>query len=116
VVLFGSWARGELAADSDVDLLVVVEGQVELRRALYREWDREPLDWEGRRIEPHFVHLPDSGHGLIGIWAEVALDGVVLFERGWEMSTRLSSIRRAIADGRIARRTVHGHAYWAEVA
>jgi hypothetical protein len=116
VVLFGSWVRGEATEDSDVDLLVVVEDDVRLTRSLYRCWDREPVRWEGRPVEPHFVHLQGPQHELIGTWAEVAVDGLVLFERGLEISARLRSIRREIAEGRLIRKTVHGQPYWAEVA
>lgn len=116
VVLFGSWVRGEATQDSDVDLLVVVEDGVQLTRSLYRRWDREPVCWEERPVEPHFVHLPGPEHELIGTWAEVAVDGLVLFERDLEISARLRSIRREIAEGRLMRRTVHGQPYWTEVA
>lgn len=40
VVAHGSWARGDLRDDSDVDLLVVAAPSVLLSRALYRDWDR----------------------------------------------------------------------------
>lgn len=116
VVLFGSWVRGEATEESDVDLLVVVEDDVRLTRSLYRRWDREPVLWEGRPVEPHFVHLPGPEHELIGTWAEVAVDGLVLFERGLEISARLRSIRKKIADGKLVRKTIHGQPYWAEVA
>lgn len=116
VVLFGSWARGEADEGSDIDLLVVVEADVELTRSLYREWDREPVTWEEHPVEPHFVHLPGPDHDPVGTWAEVAVDGLVLFERGLELSSRLREIRREIAEGKLVRKTIHGQPYWAEVA
>ena len=54
--------------------------------------------------------------GFSGLWAEVALDGTVLFDRGWMLSARLARVRRAIADGRLVRRVVHGQPYWTETA
>src|SRR3990172_575550 len=39
VVAFGSWARDEMVAGSDVDLLVIVGGEMRLERELYRRWD-----------------------------------------------------------------------------
>lgn len=116
VVVFGSWVRGEATTESDVDLLVVVDSETRLSRSLYRRWDRSPLSSGGRPIEPHFVHLPDREHELIGTWAEVAVDGIVVFERGRTVSTRLISIRGMIADGKIVRRTAHGQPYWARAA
>ncbi len=116
VVAYGSWARGEAGAGSDVDLLVVLDEGVALTRALYREWDQAPLEWAGRPVEAHFAHLPPPEHLAAGLWAEVALDGIVLFERGFGVSTRLAAIRRDIAAGRIVRREAHGQAYWTTAA
>jgi predicted nucleotidyltransferase len=116
VVVFGSLPRGELREDSDVDLLVVLEDSVELTRELYRAWDEAPLLWGGRPVEPHFVHLPPPGRTVAGLWAEVALDGLVLFARGPELGRRLVRVRRDIASGRVVRRRVHGQPYWVEAA
>jgi predicted nucleotidyltransferase len=115
VVAFGSWARQELTARSDVDLVIVIGPEVELSRALYRPWDEEPLHWEGRTVEPHFARLPGGGRPT-SLWLEVAVEGVVLFERGLEVSRDLSRIRRLIASGRVRRRWSHGQPYWVEAA
>ena len=115
VVLHGSWVRGEAGPASDVDALLVVEPHLALTRALYRAWDAQPVTWRGRRVDPHFVH-PAADEGFSGLWAEVALDGTVLFDREWMLSARLARLRRAIADGRLVRRVVHGQPYWTEAA
>jgi hypothetical protein len=112
VLVFGSWARGEAAGASDVDVLVVVDRAVELTRDLYRRWDTEPATWEGRPVDVHFAHLPEPGDTTAGVWAEVALDGIVLFERDLVLSAALARVRRDIAAGRIVRRVVHGQPYW----
>jgi predicted nucleotidyltransferase len=113
VAAFGSWARGELATGSDVDVLIVLERRIELTRDLYRRWDAEmPLRWSGKPVDAHFVHLPDPGRPVIGVWAEVAVDGVVLFERDFRFSGVLVGIRQDIAAGRIVRRAAHGQPYW----
>ncbi len=116
VIVFGSWARGELTATSDVDALVVVARDVELTRDLYRRWDAAPVYWAGRPVDAHFSHLPEPGTTVAGMWGEVALDGVVLLERDLALSARLAEVRRDIAAGRIVRRVVHGQPYWARVA
>jgi len=116
VAAFGSWARGEPVKGSDVDVLVVLDRRVTLARELYRTWDEAPVSWGGRAVEPHFVHLPEPEEGVAGIWAEVALDGLVLFEQGLRLSTRLVQVRREIAAGRIVRRVAHGQPYWTGVA
>jgi len=115
VVVYGSWTRGEAHAGSDVDVLVVVEPRMALTRSLYRQWDQRPLSWQGRRVDPHFVHPPDERPSG-GVWAEVAVDGVVLFERGLRLSADLARIRRDIAAGRLVRRVVHGQPYWTVAA
>lgn len=53
---------------------------------------------------------------VTGLWAEVAMDGVVLFERGLKLSMALVRIRREIISGRLVRRLVHGQPCWSEVA
>ena len=116
VAAFGSWARGELADTSDIDVLVVVGGDVAITRDLYRRWDEEAVTWNGRPIEPHFVRLPREQRTPSGLWAEVAIDGIVLFERDFRLSSRLAAVRRSLADGRLRRRIVHGQGYWTEVA
>ena len=116
VVAFGSWARGEMMEGSDIDLLIVVRSEVQIERPLYRAWDRSPLKWAGHSIEPHFVHLPAGGARITGLWAEVVLDGIVLFDRELALSRRLAEFRRRIASGELTRRWSGGHPYWVEVA
>lgn len=116
VLVYGSWARRELTTESDVDLLVVLGDRVELTRDLYRRWDIEPLDWSGRRVDAHFAHLPPAGASPTGMWAEIAIDGITLFERGVRLTEHLIRVRRDIAAGRLVRRVVHGQPYWTEVA
>ncbi len=116
VLLFGSWARGEAGAASDVDLLVVLDPSIALTRELYRRWDEQSLDFEGRAVEVHFAHFPEVRDPPGALWAEAALDGVVLFERGLELSRFLVRVRREILSGRLMRRTAQGQPYWIEVA
>jgi len=116
VVVFGSWAGGEMGEASDVDLLVVVGEEIRLGRGLYRTWDEVPVIWCGHPVEPHFVHLPGASDPLSGFWAEMAVDGVVLFEVDMQVSRRLADFRKEIAAGRVSRRLIHGQTYWVGVA
>lgn len=112
IVAFGSWARGEEAEDSDVDLLVIVDPDVPIDRDLYRRWDAEPPRWESRRLEVHFAHPPGPESAISSLWAEMALDGIVLFDRALAVSRLLGGLRRRISDGELERRRVHGQPYW----
>jgi predicted nucleotidyltransferase len=116
IVAFGSWARGTAGIESDVDLLIVLDRQLQITRQLYSAWDEEPLVWDGHPVEPHFVQMGDIDTRASGLWAEVAIDGVVLFERNLEISRRLVEVRRQIAAGRLVRHTVGGQGYWIEAA
>ena len=108
-ILHGSVARGESTASSDVDLLIVADDGLALSPDLYRAWDAEaPLG----RIEPSFVHLPTDASAAGALWAEVALDGIVLDEQDLRVSRWLIAVRREIAHGRLRRRTAHGQPYW----
>lgn len=116
LVIYGSWARDELAEGSDVDLLVIVDRRVAITRELYRRWDASPLRWDSLPVEPHFVHLPDRAARISSTWAEIALDGVVLFERGGGVSRLLVRLRRKIVAGELVQRRIHGQTYWVEAA
>jgi len=109
VVLFGSFARGEAMAHSDIDLLVVTEPSVLLARALYAKWDSVSSD---AAISPHFVHRPGKVFEAGSLWYEVAIDGIVLFEKDRLITGFLQSVRRAIADRLIERKDAYGHGYW----
>lgn len=115
-VVFGSWARGSASADSDVDVLLVVAESVRLERSLYRPWDATPVLLDGLRVEPHIAHLPVAEARLSGLWCELAVEGLVLFDRDLATSRYLASVRERIARGEMTRRLVHGQPYWAGAA
>ena len=119
VVLFGSAARGDAGAWSDVDLLIVVAAEVPLTRSLYRTWDRTvaaaaAIRALGSPVNPHFAHLPaeDAAAGGGSLWLEVALHGIVLWQRTSALPRWLASTRERMAEGAIRRRYAHGQPYW----
>lgn len=112
VVALGSWVRGEAAAGSDIDVLVVLESSTPLTRDLYRTWDRAPLEAEGRVVDAHFTHLPPAATGPGAVWCEAAVEGRLWYDRDGRLAHRLAEVRRAIADGRIVRAFAHGQPYW----
>ena len=113
VVAFGSWARGEQTSTSDLDVLLIAGEGVAVSRALYRRWDTGPgLSWDGHEVTPHFVRLPSGNAPVSGLWAEVARDGLILFERDLAVSRHLGNVRRRIARGELSARKVGGQRYW----
>ena len=112
VIVYGSFARGQPAAGSDVDLLVILDGNVPITRALYREWEGVVPKWGGREVDLHFVHLPECESDVSGSWAEAAVCGIVLYDRDQTVSRRLIDIRGRIAAGELVRRMAQGQPYW----
>lgn len=112
VVLFGSRVRGDARADSDLDVLFVVEDGTPITRRLRRRWDASAgRATRAPEVDPHFVHFPAEDSPSV-LWGEAALEGVVVFERGGRVSEALTAVRRAAAEGRWRRRTAHGQPYW----
>jgi len=113
VVLFGSVARGEAGTASDVDLLVVFDAEATITRSLYRRFDAAvDLSEFPHPPNPHLVSLPGATANCGGLWFEVALDGLVVWERGTAVSAFLRALRDRISSGALRRRTVYGHPYW----
>ena len=116
LILFGSSARGDATEDSDTDLLLVMRPGMKIARDLYRLWDEFRREDSGAeeagKISPHFVILPGSVPAAGGLWYEAALDGIVLWEIGSQVSRFLGSVREAMGQGKIRRRMLHGSPYW----
>jgi predicted nucleotidyltransferase len=109
IVLFGSVARGEQTAGSDVDLLIVLNSDRALARSLYSEWDER---FTSGAYSPHFVHIPVNPMDAGSIWMETAVDGTVLYDRGGKVSGFLGGVRRLMASGKLTRRWSYGQPYW----
>jgi hypothetical protein len=116
VIVIGSFARGEAAAGSDLDVLLVLDSSVPLTRALYRDWDAAAPTVPGHVLDAHFTHLPPDDARPGAVWCEAAVDGLVWFDRDGRVARALAAVRRAIAEGRVVRAVVHGQPYWKEVA
>lgn len=109
MVLFASSARGESMTHSDIDLLIVTETSAQLCRALYLAWDSACSE---AAVSPHFVHLPEKVFEAGSLWYEIAIDGLILFEKERRITGFLRTVRKAIADHLIERRNAYGHGCW----
>lgn len=114
LLLYGSYARGEQTAQSDIDLLLVLDSQTPLTRTLYAGLDAIAEDLG--KIEVHISHLPSVEGPLSSLWAEVALDGIVLYEKEAVLTRICQQLRRKIASGMYTRKSAHGQTYWVQRA
>jgi len=110
--IFGSYARGEAGPASDVDVLFVVSDDVEVTRSLYDPWDMQEFTIDGHRVEPHFARMRIEADRISGFWAEIAVDGVVIYDPELTLARELIRIRHAILGGLMVRRTAGGHSWW----
>jgi predicted nucleotidyltransferase len=110
LALFGSFARRRETENSDVHLLVVLSQDVTLDRDIYSRWQSRKIC--GHEVAPLFVQVPAEGERIGGLWYEVAIDGIVLFDRDLRLNRFLSGVRDLIAGGRVKRMITHGHPYW----
>jgi hypothetical protein len=104
--------RGHARALSDVDVLFVCSPRLPITRALYDSWDEQPMMWDGHLVEPHFVRLREADERISGLWAEVAVDRIAIFDPELILARHLREIRHRIMDGEVVRRTSQAHSYW----
>jgi hypothetical protein len=100
---------------SDTDLLLVLAPGVKLSRDLYRHWDEITARQPGSlpaHLSPHFSRLPAAPSEAGGLWLEVALEGIVLWERAPSVSSTMAQLREFIAAGGATRKVCHGAPYW----
>lgn len=96
VVLFGSRARGEAAPESDWDLLVIARNlpPKALARHLYLKTVL-PEAWRGR-VSLLAKTPQDFEARLPSLYLDIALDGIVLFDRQDYIGRRLEWVRQQI--------------------
>ena len=111
VVLFGSVARGDNTEDSDLDILIILKSSVAINRSLYSKWDESTTSLP-KNISVHFVHLPLEVESQSGLWCEVALEGIILYDEVLTVSKYLIKLRQEILNGSYTFSHSHGHRYW----
>ena len=115
VALFGSRARHRPRAESDWDLLLVVDDGERVRRTLYREWEgvvAPDVEHILPGISPHFARLPADDTAASSLWLEVATGHAILSDPTGRLSAWLARVQELIDAGRFQRRVVHGLPYW----
>lgn len=111
VVLFGSQATGTATADSDTDLLIILDDSIEINRSLYSFWDDE-IVWKDGELNPHFVHYQKNLMDAGGLWFEIAQTGKIIYQKDSLVEQLFLKIRNFIADGGVRRYISNGHPYW----
>jgi len=112
VVLFGSRARGEAAASSDWDLLVIAHGlpQRTFQRHLYLK-QMLPVEWRGEVAI--LAKTPEEFESyLASLFLDVALDGIILYDSQSYMAERLARLRRLIQEQGLQRRQTGRDLVW----
>jgi len=113
IVLFGSFARKQSGPQSDLDLLIVFKRGTSLTRSLYDCFDNVADAAHFRHVpNPHLVCLPDNVKDAGSIWLEVAMDGILLWEQGSDVSSFIRDLREYISRGSIIRKSAYGQPYW----
>lgn len=118
LVLFGSVARGDARASSDIDLLVVAEGfpwsLAERRRPLLAEWARIRAERGLAAVDWNLVtKTPDEARHHSPLYLDMVEDGILLFDRGGFFRSILDAMRarmRALGSRRVL--LPDGSWYW----
>ncbi len=112
VVLFGSAARGEATADSDLDLLVIADALPERfgdRMQLLRQSLPGHLRGRTSVIARTRREFEDAFPSL---YLDIGLDGVVLRDRDGYTSQRLERIRALTREAGLSRAPTRGGFEW----
>jgi hypothetical protein len=109
LVLFGSVARGQSTARSDIDLLVVADGfprsLVERRRPLLAAWSEARARRGLPAVEWNLVtKTPEEARFHSPLYLDIVEDGILLVDRGRFFETVLDAMRarmRALGSRRV---------------
>lgn len=112
IIAFGSRITGTATEGSDLDLLVVLDSKVSIRRSLYREWDNNAPQIEECVLDPHFTHLPGDIPNAGAVWLEAASSGEIVDDPQHQVQKILDHLKQPIASGKVRRGWSHGHPYW----
>lgn len=101
VVLYGSRARGDARPDSDLDLMVIAEGLPQ--DGFDRAFAVRPPRQSGADVSVRALTPAEYERDIAPIDLDVAVDGVVLHDRGSYVADHLALIRRRIGEAGLVR-------------
>ncbi len=109
MVLFGSVARGDARASSDIDLLVVADDQprslTERARPLYKIWERVRAERGLHAVEWNLViKTPEEATYHSPLYLDIVEDGIALVDRQGFFQAILGAMRarmRALGSRRV---------------
>ncbi|GEM_PF-1068566 len=111
IIFFGSRVTGQSTENSDLDLLIVLDDSVLLKRSLYQWWDEQHFE-SPYPVNPHFVKLPSEVRQAGGIWLEAASSGKIFLDPKKKLSGFIKKLLEAIEKDYVQRAWSHGHPYW----
>ncbi len=86
VILFGSAARGDDTANSDVDVLALVDRREDVDRhgGLAADVERRASEWLGRKVQLLLTLPPTKQQSKQTFWREVEAEGKLLSGNWWQ--------------------------------
>lgn len=117
IVLYGSFGRGKYNKESDIDLLLVIEGYrwdeplavEEAERLAIRQWE---LERSYHKVQPYPLR-PEQASYHRPIYLDITIEGKVLYDRGGFISGVLDDVRRRLAElGAERHELPDGSWYW----
>ncbi|MGQ9513822.1 MAG: nucleotidyltransferase family protein [Thermoproteota archaeon] len=112
MILFGSWARGEARADSDVDVLVVFKrlGGFEFRSKVY-SMIAEHLKMPLTLIDVRLSEIVSENYELTPLMLNALYDGVVIWDRNGVLEEFVKRGRDLIEEAKLVRYRVQDGKY-----
>lgn len=111
IAVFGSRVTGDDTPASDVDILVALRTGTPINRSEYIWWDALA---ENRlfTLNPQFLAIPATPRAAGGIWFEIALHHIILFDPRHRLAGFLNKLNTLQQREAVTRAWSNGHPYW----
>lgn len=114
IVIFGSYARGEITFSSDIDILIVIDRANntyrERLREFYKNVESKIKDMPYLSVSP-IILTKDEAIRFNPIYLDIAENHIVIFDKGLFRSI-LEKLKEFQQKGIIERKTKEGKVYW----